>query len=80
MCKYHNNNSYNGFANRETWNVALWINNDEGLYHMSKEYDNYSQLVEFLKELGILEAPDGVKYNDLRLNIRELNEVIKGNK
>jgi len=24
--------SYNGWPNYETWNVALWFGNDEGLY------------------------------------------------
>lgn len=24
--------SYNGWANYETWNVALWLGNDEGTY------------------------------------------------
>ena len=29
---------YNGWTNRETWAVALWLNNDGGLYDMSQDY------------------------------------------
>jgi len=28
---------YNGWTNYETWNVALWAANDEGLYNMARE-------------------------------------------
>jgi len=28
---------YNGWTNRETWAVALWINNEEGLYNQAQD-------------------------------------------
>ncbi len=32
---------YQGWSNYPTWNVALWINNDQGLYEMVKEEVSY---------------------------------------
>jgi hypothetical protein len=28
---------YNGWSNYETWNVALWLSNDEGTYNLTRE-------------------------------------------
>lgn len=30
--------AYNGWKNYETWNVALWIDNDQGSYCMRQEW------------------------------------------
>ena len=29
--------TYSGYANRETWALSLWLNNDEGLYNWALE-------------------------------------------
>ena len=34
--------SYNGWANWETWNVDLWISNDEVLYQAKQELVSWS--------------------------------------
>ena len=33
----NNDNNYNGWANYETWNVALYLDNDEGIYNFLLE-------------------------------------------
>jgi len=69
--------TYNGWANYETWNVALWIQNDEGLYHLAQQCGDYETLVNSLySDYGVKETKDGVKFNDPKVNIIELNEVI----
>jgi hypothetical protein len=69
--------TYEGWANYATWNVALWINNDEGLYYMAKEYDDYESFAEASREYGMTETPDGVALNDSGLDIAELDEMFE---
>jgi hypothetical protein len=67
---------YNGYANRATWNVVLWLMNDESVYNnwqsqlaasikfgMVADLDGYEagSLVRFV--LGT-ETPDGVSTDD----------------
>ena len=39
------NNTFNGWSNYETWNVALWLQNDETLYSIARHYDSYDHLI-----------------------------------
>jgi len=69
--------TYNGWANYETWNVALWIGNDEGLYRTALACDNYTGFLELVNRPGRpFETPDGVAWNDSVLDIPALDEMI----
>jgi len=69
-------NGYNGWKNHATWNVALWINNDEGLYNFVKEMPDYKTFRETMREVGQIETPDRVAYNDSSLDVERLDELI----
>lgn len=69
--------TYNGWLNYNTWNVALWLGNDEGLYNLAREHKTYSALCESLREFGATETPDGVAYNDSGLDVEALDELIR---
>ena len=69
------NSEYNGYKNYETWNVCLWIANDEGLYNLSMACANYDEFVGTLRELDCLDTSDGVAWNDSGLDIDAINEV-----
>lgn len=67
---------YNGWKNHATWNVALWLSNDEGLYELAKRCEGYEQVAAQLREIGLTETPDQVSYNDSALDITALDEMV----
>ena len=58
--------TYNGWTNYETWNVKLWLDNDEGSYNMLREMAEDAKTAEYpkaqlsnaLKDLVEENAPD----------------------
>ena len=68
--------TFNGWTNYETWNVALYIQNDFGLYTLAQECECYGQFVDILTECGTLITDDGVSYTHPTLDTAELDELI----
>jgi len=82
------NASYNGWANYETWNAALWIGNDEFLYNTAKacvEYcgDNETPWEKFVRcmmdgQIGRMlgATGDGVAWNDPKIDAAEMVDMM----
>ena len=69
--------TYNGYANYETWNVSLWIQNDESLYKAARTCTNYQELVSLLYDCGSTKTPDGVKWDDAKIDGIKINEMLQ---
>lgn len=79
-------NEYNGWKNRQTWNVALWIGNDYSLYQSACEYmrtprmDGKQRTYKgFIKNAGLWQdrTPDNVAWISTRLDYAALNEMMR---
>jgi len=81
------NTTYNGWKNRSTWNVALWINNDEPLYRAAVAYMEQSEAHKskkrsyrgFITWNGLFydKTPDNIKYISTMLDYKALNEMME---
>jgi hypothetical protein len=75
--------TYNGWKNRQTWNVSLWINNDESLYRSAvefmKTYKGRKPYASFIKANYMQEdrTPDNIKYISTRICYQELNDMMR---
>ena len=77
----------NGYANYETWNVALWIQNEEPMYRVAMAYveqaRRFGQKISYDSLIPALEyrfgqmTKDGTRWMDGRINTEELNEVLE---
>ena len=73
--------TYNGWANYETWNVALWIQNDMGLYNLAcdvvRNGGTYFELINAIfLNCGATKTPDNVAWDDANIDGIEVNEMM----
>jgi hypothetical protein len=76
---------YNGWKNWETWNVALWINNDEHLYANAMRYVRGTRSPRFsgyaaqlAADHSLIGTPDGVNWDAPELDYDALDEMFAG--
>ena len=75
--------NYNGWKNRQTWNVMLWIANDEPLYKAAVDfmstYKGKTPYKAFTRYMGLQgeRTPDNIAWISTRLDYRELNEAMQ---
>lgn len=67
---------YNGYPSWNSWNVSLWINNDEGLYNFCRDVVQRNGYGDGAKFIAVVwkgfKTPDGAPYSlrSIRLAIR----------
>ncbi len=68
---------YNGWTNYETWNAALWIGSDEGLYDIARRAMDWDHLLEIFSNWGTETTGDGVRWDDPKINAVEMDEMLE---
>ena len=75
--------SYNGWANYETWNVALHVGEnpiyDGAVEFMQSNPDSKTHYKDFIESCGLdtQKTGDGVYYTDLGLDYPRLDEMMR---
>lgn len=68
---------FNGFANYETGNIALWIENDDRILDLVPEVTSYKELLFKLHDNFIFETPDGVPYRSKQADVEALDSMLE---
>lgn len=73
---------YEGWKNYATWNVSLWLNNDEPIYRgavdFMKDYKGRAPYKAFMADSGLMsqKTPDRINWMSAQLDYVELNKMM----
>lgn len=75
------NEKYNGWHNRDTWLVVLWLENDEYNYKLMKKYYKYmlKGKAKFLKQFIKYNFIIKDKLNWSKVSTKEIKKMLKEN-
>lgn len=75
---------YNGWRNRQTWNVSMWLNNDYGIYISAVQYmKDHPQSIQpysnFVRFFGLEDerTTDRIKWLSNSLDYEALNAMMR---
>jgi hypothetical protein len=77
--------TYNGWANYETWNVSLWMQNNQFLYNTAVacvEYHNVNEESPYIKFIRCMDncdkiaTADDVRWDSLAVDHDEINAMM----
>tara|TARA_B100000524_G_scaffold211688_1_gene110850 strand:+ start:603 stop:851 length:249 start_codon:yes stop_codon:yes gene_type:complete len=65
---------YNGWSDWTTWNCALWIGGDEGLYNEARLSRSYGEFIQTMQHFGMNKTPDGAAWDEA--DFEEMQEMM----
>lgn len=68
--------TFNGWANWATWNVALWLQNNYPHYALARKFDRYNALIPHLEVLFGQMTPDGARWMDPTIDTAALDAML----
>ncbi len=67
---------FGNWSNWATWNVALWLQNDEALYKVARQFTHYDSLIPYLESGFGQMTPDGARWMDPAIDTAALDKML----